>query len=109
MPVFPTVTFPKFRAEGAMVSCPTTTAAPAPVRGTVNPGPCTKILPPSVAADCGAKATVKVTLWPAGRDSGRAGPVTENVAPLVCRPVRDTADLRVLVSTTGRVEVDPTV
>jgi len=80
-----------------------------PVRGTVNAGPCTKILPPSIAADCGAKATVKVTLCPAGRDSGRAGPVIENVVPVVCSPVRGTADLRVLVSTRGRVEVDPTV
>jgi hypothetical protein len=92
-----------------MVSCPTATAVPVPVRGTINPGPCTKILPASVAADCGAKAMVKVTLCPAARDSGRAGPVIENIAPVVCRAVRDTAHLRVLVSTRGRVEVDPTV
>ena len=103
------MTFPKFRAEGAMVSCPTTTAAPVPIRGTVNPGPCTKILPPSVAAVCGAKETLKATLCPAGRDRGRAGPVIENAVPLVWSPVRDSAHLRVLVSTRGRVVVDPTV
>lgn len=66
-----------------------------------------KRLPPTVPADCGEKATLKVTLCPAPRVKGKVSPLIENPAPVVWSAERVTFRERMFVSTTGTVDTVP--
>jgi hypothetical protein len=72
-----------------------------------SPGPETNRLPPVAPADCGAKATFNVTLCPAPRVKGNAGPLTENPTPVKRNADRVTFQERAFVSTTGTAELLP--
>ena len=58
-------------------------------------------------ADCGEKATLKVTLCPAPRVKGKVSPLIENPAPVVWSAERVTFRERMFVSTTGTVDTVP--
>ncbi len=58
-------------------------------------------------ADCGANATLNVTLCPAPRVKGNAGPLIENPAPVIWTADRVTFQERAFVSTIGTVELVP--
>src|SRR5476649_2373400 len=65
-------------------------------------------LPLNEMADWGVNTTLNVTLWLGPTMTGRVGPVIENpvAANSVCAIT--TPRVPVLVSTTGKVELDPT-
>jgi hypothetical protein len=79
------------------------------VSGTFNAGPNTNRLPPTVPADCGAKATLKVTLCPTANAKGNVGPLTENAAPVACTAEIVIFDVRAFVITTGSVPLAPII
>ena len=80
---------------------------PVPVRGTTKPGPETYRLPPCVTAAGGVKVTFTVTLCPAPRVNGSAGPLIKNPLPIVWNVESVVFCERVLESTTGIVELVP--
>ena len=84
-PLVPTITLPRPSVAGVMLSCPAT-AVPVPERGIVRVGfdafEVTVTLPLAVAAEAGAKVTVKVVAWPADSVSGVEIPLTLNPVPL---------------------------
>ena len=107
----PTFTLPKLRGAGAIVREPVAaTLPPVPVKGTVTlkDEPMTNTSPPAKPAAEGVKVTCSVALWPAFRVNGRPGPLTENSPPLVFRLEMTALNERLLVSTTGSVELFPT-
>src|SRR6202035_2878166 len=67
VPLVPTTTLPRARVGGVTVSCPTA-AVPVPDSGTVSVElDAVEVrvrLPLALVADCGANATLKLTLWP---------------------------------------------
>jgi hypothetical protein len=81
--VVPTVTSPKFTGAGATESFPAVVIVPIPLSGTSRLGPETKMLPPLVPADRGAKVECSVMLCPPFRVIGSTGPVTENPLPVI--------------------------
>lgn len=99
---------PKFTSDGVIVNCPAVVPVPVPFRGTFRAGPVTKTLPLLVIADSGAKVRLSVILCPALRVIGSVAPLTENPAPDNCSAVRVNFHVRVLVSTSGSVELLPT-
>jgi len=100
---------PKFTDDGVIVNCPAVVTVPVPFNGTFRLGPVTKALPLLVLADRGVNVRLSVILCPALRVTGNAAPLTENPAPDSCSALRVTLNERVLVNTTGRVELLPTV
>jgi hypothetical protein len=56
----------------------------------------------------GVKVTFNVTLCPTARVKGKVGPLTENSLPVVWKAERLVFQDRLLVSTTGSVELVPT-
>lgn len=104
--VFPMATLPKFSGTGATTNWPA--AVPVPVRGTFSERElATKRFPPTVPCDCGVNVTLKVTLCPAARVKGRAGPLVENPLPVVVIAERVKSPERAFVSTTGTVALVP--
>jgi len=73
-----------------------------------SPGPVTKTLPALVPTDCGAKVRFNVMLWPDLSINGNAGPLKENMLPVIWKAESFTCPARVLVSTTACVELAPT-
>jgi len=111
--LLPTWALPKARLAGLALSWPGAVCAlavvPVPVRGMASSGPETSRLPPTVPADCGAKATFNPTLRPTPRVRGNVGPLKENPLPDVWIAEMVTGQERAFVSTTGNVDVAPIV
>ena len=109
--LLPTWALPKARLAGLALSWPGAACAlgavPVPLRGMASAGPETSRLPPTVPADCGAKATFKPTLCPTPRVKGNVGPLKENPLPDVWIAEMVTGQERAFVSTTGNVDVAP--
>jgi len=79
--VAPTSTLPKLSAVGAMMSCATVVLVPVPVKGIFRFRPVRNTLPPVSPTDCGEKEKARLTLCPAGRTNGNAGPLAEKPVP----------------------------
>lgn len=107
--VVPTGTSPKFSGAGATVNLlELLEVVPVPVRGMVAAsGPEINRLPPVMPADCGAKVTFNVTLWPGFRLNGNPGPPIENSLPMIWAAKRVTFQGRSFLSTTGTVVLVP--
>lgn len=66
-------------------------------------------LPVSAPVREGAYVTLKLVFWPAAREKGRAGPATLKPEPVTLACDIVTAALPVLVTTTGRMLLSPSV
>jgi hypothetical protein len=81
----PTLTLPRAWLDGLPVSCPA--ATPVPDSGIVSVGfvpfEVRLTLPLAEPVACGAKATVKVVLWPAANVVGVVNPETLRPVPLI--------------------------
>lgn len=87
VPVEPTFTLPKFKVDGKTLNWPAVFAAvPLPLRGMFNASFEMKRLPALMPADDGLKPTFTVTLCPARRITGNAGPLTVNPLPVAFQP-----------------------
>jgi hypothetical protein len=83
--LLPKAMLPKASLEGFDVSSPT--ANPVPERGMVRVGfgafEVTVIFPVALPADCGAKDTLKLALWPALSVTGAVIPLRLNPLPVM--------------------------
>src|ERR1035441_848282 len=82
-------------------------AVPLPTRGMASPAPARNRLPLVVPADCGAKVTFNVTLWPAASLIGYLPPAARQSASVVCRAQKVPSQERAFVITTGTVVLVP--
>ena len=81
--VEPTLTLPKFTLEGLMLNCPAVVVVPSPSKNTFTFGSDALLFncadPLTVPLPVGLKATLNVTLWPAGIVNGTdTGPLITN-------------------------------
>ena len=110
-PLVPTITLPKPRVPGVMLSCPAE-EVPVPDSGIVRLGfeafEVIVTLPVAFVAEAGANVTVNVVLWFAPSVTGVESPLTLNPLPLAATCEIVTLDPPVFVSVSVRDSLLPT-
>jgi len=107
VPVFPTVTLPKFSGAGAIDNCPPA-LEPVPVSGMVTPPFGKTMLPLAAPPAGGLKITLNVRVWFGVRSMGRLKPLVLNPLPVISTWVTRMYVAPELVTETGSVKVFPT-
>src|SRR5271169_4080422 len=101
VPLVPATTLPRASVTGFTVNCPTA-VVPVPETEMVNVGfeasEVRVTFPLALPADCGAKDTLKPTLWPAPSVTGAVMPLRLNPVPLI--PTWEIVTLRLPVLVT---------
>jgi hypothetical protein len=105
----PTITFPKLRLEGFVVTLPAATPVPESAIVSRLPDPLLVIVrvPLAAPADCGLNITVKDALCPAESVIGKLKPDALNAALLAVTWLMVTSDVPILVRVSERVWLVP--